>query len=220
MSRLHIESEKYSKSTLRGEKSGLMFPGGYLQYGMEKNLELVGESLVQLGVAGSVVGGSISVTSSRKRRSQSWGDGSFKSLSSADSSEFAGEHLLLAKQVSEKLGGMEEQLVMRMDQQEQFKSVDNQLACQVKDPNQSSNQNQLQQKAAMSDQQAQMGALIWQTKALIVQRDDSSRDLEKQQTAFSPQFAQMEQWKSGPEQEIPDGVSCRKDLADPSSSKQ
>ena len=108
---------------------------------------------------------------------------------------------------------------MRADQQEQFKNVANQLVGQVKDSIQSLNQNQLQRKATVDSQQTQMSALIEQTKKLVSQCGDSSRDLGNQQTVPSQQFAQMKQWKSDAEQEIFAGITCRKDLANHANAK-
>ena len=98
---------------------------------MAENMDLGSESSVQLGVVGNVAGGTISATSSKKRRSQSVGSGSYKSLSSVDWEDV---HQQFANQVVGNVGLMEEKLVLCLDQQQQFKEVANQLVGEVRDP--------------------------------------------------------------------------------------
>ena len=180
-------------------------------------MELVGDSLIQLGVIGNVADGTISVTSSKKRRSQLVGSGAYRSLSSVD---WGDEHQRFVNQVGDKVGLMEEKLVLRLDQQQQFKEVSNLLVGEVKGSIQSLNLNQARQKAGAENQQSQMTALIEQTRKLIAHRIDSSRGLGNQQNVFSQQFVQMEQWQSDVEQEILTGSTCRKDLASHAQTKQ
>ena len=99
---------------------------------------------------------------------------------------------------------------MRLGQQEQFKSVDNQLFGEVKDPIHILNQNQHRHQMVVGDRKDQMGELIEHTKKLIAQYGEPSRDLGNQQSVFSHQFVQMKQRQANVEKELLATISYRR----------
>ena len=108
---------------------------------------------------------------------------------------------------------MQEKLVLRMDQQDQSKGVSNELVGQAKESIAALNQNMLKRQKTADHQQIQMNALTEQTKKLIVQCSDSSKDLGNQQNISPQEFVKMKQRQSDAEQEISAGIACQKDLA-------
>ena len=180
---------------------------------MEEDLQLQGDSLVS--VKGSEK--SSSRGSSTKRRSLSlegtpkeWRAMSFESIVSAENESFKDTS---AMEIGGKVGLMEEKLVSPLHQQSEFKEVASQLVNQVSGAIQTLNANQLQQKEIAMGQQNQVTELIDQSKKLIAQCAESSRDLGNQKLAFLHQFTQMKQWQSNVEQELLTGQACRGDLA-------
>ena len=177
------------------------------------------DALVQTGVVvNEWIRDSISVTSSKRKRAKSIDAGSFKSLSSVDFSDVSQNSLV--NQVHEHLSVMEEKLSVCMNQQGLFRDTANQLVEEVRDSILVLNQTQAQQQLAVNEQKNQMGELIEQTKKLIIQCSESSRDLKTQQSVFSQQFVQMKQWQSEVEKELQNGLIDRHNLMSHAQSKQ
>ena len=115
----------------------------------------------------------------------------------------------LKGEVGPKMGIVAGKLVLRLDQQNAFKVAANQLVGKVGTAIQTLNQNQAQQQSIVTGQQNKVADLIEQTKKLITQRSDSSRELGKQQPILRQQFVQMEQWKAEAEPELLVGKLCQ-----------
>ena len=107
-----------------------------------------------------------------------------------------------------------------MDQENEFKSVANQLVGKVETEIQSLNQNRAQQQSAMGGQQGQVTELVEPTKKLIYRCNNSSRELKNRQSVFCQQFAHMQKWKSEAEKEILTARQCQGGLVNRATSKQ
>ena len=168
-------------------------------------------------VSNGVIEESVSVTSSKRKRSKSIETGSYKSFSSMS---FSDDQQSVVSQMHGQLHVMEEKLSGCIDQQNMFRETANQLVEEVRESIISLNKNQAQQQASVDDQKSQIGELIEQTKKLILQCGDSARDLKNQQSSFTQQFVQMKQWQTDVEKELQKSVTDRMNLISHAQDKQ